>query len=541
MKVVIIGAVAGGASCAARLRRLDQDVEIIIFERGPYASFANCGLPYYIGNVIKKRDNLLVAKPELFKDRFNADLRLNSEVIDIDLAKKSVKVKNLDSGESYSESYDKLVLSPGAAPIKPPFPGIDLPGIFTVRNIPDVDAITEHLNNGSVSRAVVVGGGFIGLEMAENLIHLGKEVTLIEKLPQIMPPLDAEMMTPVHKHIKNKGVHLLLDDGVSSFETGADGGLMVCTEKGQRFAADMVILAIGVRPEIALAKGMNIGERGGIRVDEYMKATPDVYAVGDAVEVQDWVTKEWTLIPLAGPANRQGRLVADNIIDGDTHTFRGVQGTAVVGVFDLTIASTGASEKSLQRAGIEYEKAYCHMPNHASYYPGSKMLHLKLLFAPSDGRVLGAQCVGHEGVEKRIDVIAMALQMKATVYDLEEAELSYAPQYGTAKDPVNIVGFIAVNHMRELATLTHWCDNQNGAFIIDVRTPKEYAKGHVDGVLNIPVDELTGRLGELPKDQEILPYCGIGQRSHIAVRILLQNGFKTRNLSGGYTSYKHQP
>ena len=537
-RVVIVGGVAGGASCAARLRRLDYEAEIVVLERGPYASFANCGLPYYVGGVIAERDKLLVAKPELFRQRFNVDLRTRHEAVGIDRDAKAVAVRNLETEEQYTLPYDTLVLSPGAAPIRPPLPGIDLPGVFTVRNIPDVDAIQRWMDEAKPRRAVVIGGGFIGLEMVENLVHRGLSVALVEKLPQVMPPLDGEMTPPIHTELACRGVDLRLGDGVAGFEA-SDGALIVKTECGAELPADLVVLAIGVRPEVDLARkaGLTLGKRGGIRVDEYMQAAPGVYAVGDAVEVRDFVTGQWTLVPLAGPANRQGRIVADNIAFGNTRTFRGVQGTAVLGLFDMTIASTGANEKTLTRAGRAFEKVYLHPGNHVGYYPGARTIYLKLLFSPDDGRVLGAQAVGTEGVEKRIDVIAMAIQKGSTVYDLEEAELCYAPQYGSAKDPVNIAGFIAVNHLRGLAPLAHWDEDLSGALILDVRTSGEHECGAVPGSINIPLDELAGRIDELPRDREILAHCGVGARSHIATRLLLQHGLRARNLSGGFTSY----
>ncbi|MBE7559150.1 FAD-dependent oxidoreductase [bacterium] len=542
-RVVIVGGVAGGASCAARLRRLSPSTEIILLERGPYASFANCGLPYYVGGVIAERDRLLVTPPEVLRERFRIDLRTRHEAVGIDRERRVVAIRNLESGECYEERYDALVLSPGAAPIRPPLPGIDLPGIFSVRTIPDVDAITAWIKQRHARRAVVVGGGFIGLEMVENLRHRGLSVALVEKLPQVMPPMDPEMMTPVHHHLFEKGVDLRLGDGVGGFRAGEHGGLVVCTEKGEELPAELVILSIGVRPETALARaaGLSLGERGGIRVDEYMQAAPGIYAVGDAVEVRDWVTGEWTLCPLAGPANRQGRLVADNIVFGNTRTYRGSQGTAVVGCFELTIASTGAGEKTLARLGRKYEKVYVHQAHHAGYYPGARTIHLKLLFDPSDGTILGAQAVGHVGVEKRIDVIALALQKRATVYDLEEAELCYAPQYGSAKDPVNIAGFIAVNHLRGLAPLAHWDEPRDGALILDVRTPGEVERGHVPGSVNIPLDELAERLSELPRGRDIRVHCGVGARSHLATRLLREAGLSARNLSGGFASYLMLP
>jgi len=540
-RILIVGGVAGGASCAARARRLSEEAEIVVFERGPYVSFANCGLPYYVGDVIKKEENLLVATPELFKNRFNIDVRVESEVTAIDREARTVQVKDLKDGTVKQEPYDALVLSPGAAPIRPSLPGIDLPGIFVLRSIPDSRRIREQLLGSNVKRAVIVGGGFIGLEMAENLVSKGVSVTIVEMLEQVMPPLDPEMAAILKDHLVKKGVSLRLGQAVTGFEQKEGGVLAVQTKAGDVLDADLVILSIGVRPEIQLAReaGLEIGERGGICVDEQMRTSnAQIWAVGDAVEVKDIVTGEHALIPLAGPANRQGRIAADAIF-GRESTFRGVQATSVCGVLGLTVAMTGASEKNLKRAGMDYEKVYLHPNHHVGYYPGAKAIHLKLLYSPGDGGVLGVQAVGEEGVEKRVDVIAMAIQKGGTVYDLEEAELCYAPQYGAAKDPVNFAGMIAANRLRGDTPTEHW-ENAPGpdALIIDVRTKKEFEKGHVEGAMHVPLDELRSRLEDLPRDREILPYCGVGQRSYYATRILLQNGFKARNLSGGMQTYK---
>ncbi len=456
-RVLIVGGVAGGASCAARLRRLDEAAEIVLFDRGPHVSFANCGLPYFVGNVISEERSLLVASPELFQQRFNIGVQTRHEVTAIDRAGRSIRVRALDeNGAERDEPYDALVLSPGAAPMRPPLPGIDLPGIFAVRTIPDSLRIRHWIEARRPARAVVVGGGFIGLEMAENLARRDLQVTILEKLPQVMPPLDAEMADPVRAHLLAQGVSLHLGDGLSGFEPTASGGLIVRTESGRGIDADLVILAIGVRPETALAQaaGLALGPRGGIAVDAEMRTDdPHIWAVGDAIEVTDVLTGQEVIVPLAGPANRQGRVAAESIC-GRARAFRGVQATAVVGVFGLTVATTGASEKGLRRAGVtDVEKVYLHPGHHAGYYPGATPIHLKLLFAPSDGRVLGAQAIGLEGVDKRIDVIAMAIQMGATVRDLAEAELCYAPQFGGAKDPVNLAGMVAVNHLDGLMPL----------------------------------------------------------------------------------------
>lgn len=555
MKVIIVGGVAGGASCAARLRRMDEKAEILMVERGPYVSYANCGLPYHVGGSIEHESSLLVATEKTFRVQFAIDCRTRCEVIGISSKKKTVELKNHVTGEVTTEKYDKLVLSPGAEPIRPPLPGIDLQGIFSVRTVPDARRIREWLDRGTEDlsgmnsytgfqtvtkpkRAVVVGGGFIGLEMVENLIHRGLEVTLIEKLDQVMPPLDPEMARLVERYMLKHGVRLELDDGVAGFQQSADGSLEVLTSSGNRHPADIVILAIGVRPETTLAKmaGIEIGQRGGIRVDEHMRTSdPDIFAVGDAAEVRDFVTGQWTLIPLAGPANRQGRIAAD-VIAGRDSRFRGTQGTSICKIFEGVIAQTGASEKVLVQLGDkDFEKIYLFPNSHAGYYPGAKMLAIKVLFRKSDGRLLGTQVLGEEGVGKRIDSFAMAIQMGCTVYDLEEAELSYAPQFGSAKDPVNFAGMIAANVLRGDMPLCHWNSVENG-FLLDVRNPPELAVESVPGALNIPLPQLRARLGELPRDRDILVFCRSAQRSYYATRILLQNGYKARNISGAMLS-----
>ena len=541
-KILIVGGVAGGASCAARLRRLDERAEIVMVERGPYVSYANCGLPYHVGGVIEPEGKLLVATADTFRDRFVVDCRTLCEAVSIAPASHTVELKNHLTGEVTTESYDKLVLSPGAAPIRPPLPGIDLPGIFSVRSVPDAREIRAWITASNAKRAVVVGGGFIGLEMAENLVHRGLEVTVVEMLDQVMPPLDREVARIVERHLEQHGVQLKLGDGVAGFRSAADSGLEVFTQSGKTHPADVVILAIGVRPETALAKqaGLEIGERGGIRVNEQMQTSaPDIYAVGDAVEVKDFVTGQWTLIPLAGPANRQGRIVADAIVGRDSK-FRGTQGTAIVGVFGQVVASTGASEKLLVRLGdTDFEKIYLFPNSNASYYPGAKMLSLKVIFRKSDGRLLGAQAVGEKGVESRINAIAMAIQFGGTVYDLEECELCYAPQFSGAKDPVNFAGMIGADILREDMPVSHWSES-DGHFLLDVRDEDEVSEEPVAGCVNIPLNELRGRLAELPRDCEILITCRSGQRAYYATRILLQEGFQARNLSGGSLSRKNQ-
>lgn len=538
MKVVIVGGVAGGASCAARLRRLDEKAEILMVDRGPYVSFANCGLPYHVGGIIEKESSLLVADEQLFRERFRIDVRTRCEVTEISTGSKTVALRNVETGEVSTEPYDKLVLSPGAAPIRPPLPGIDLPGLFAVKTVPDARNIREWIEAKNARHAVVVGGGFIGLEMAENLIHRGLDVTVVEMLDQVMPPLDPEIARLVERHLEKHGVKLALGDGVAGFRKSGDGALEVLTQSGAAHAADLVILAIGVRPETSLAKlaGLELGERGGIRVDEQMRTSnPDIFAVGDAVEVKDFVTDQRTLIPLAGPANRQGRIAAD-VIAGRDSRYRGTQGTAICGVFGLAVASTGASEKLLVRLGDkDFEKIYINPRSHAGYYPGAKMLSMKVIFRKSDGRLLGAQAAGEDGIDKRIDVIAMAVQMGGTVHDLEESELCYAPQFGGAKDPVNFAGMVAADVLRNDMPLSHWNAGEAG-FLLDVRDPDEFSDGHAPDAVNIPLNGLRKRLEELPRDRQILVYCHSGQRAYYATRILVQNGFAAKNISGGILS-----
>ena len=538
MRVIVAGGVAGGASCAARLRRLDESAEILMVERGPYVSYANCGLPYHVGGVIEEESKLLVTKKEALRDHFNIDVRTDCELVEISPGQKTVELRDTATGMVSTESYDKLVLSPGAAPIRPPLPGIDLPGIFTVRTVPDARDIRAWIEEKQAKRAVVVGGGFIGLEMAENLVHRGLEVTLVEMIDQVLPPLDPEMARLVGRHVEEHGVRLALGDGVAGFQQSADGSLEVLTNSGKAHPGDLVILGIGVRPEAAVAKaaGLEIGERGGIRVDEHMRTSdPDIFAVGDAVEVKDFITGQWSLIALAGPANRQGRIAAD-VIAGRDSSYRGTQGTWVCGVFGLAAAATGASEKLLVRLGEEdLEKIYIFPSSHAGYYPGAKVLATKVIFRKSDGRLLGAQVVGEDGAEKRVDAIAVAIQMGGTVYDLEEAELCYAPQFGSAKSPVNFAGMVAADVLRGDMPLSHWSPDDS-AFLLDVRRPDELAKDPMPGAVNIPWEEIRAHLGELPRDREIHVFCRSGQRSYYVTRILLQNGFKARNMSGSMLS-----
>ena len=554
MKVVIVGGVAGGASCAARLRRLDETTEILMVERGPYVSYANCGLPYHVSGVIEKESSLLVANEQTFRGVFGIDTRTNCEAVSISPRQKTVDLRNVSTGEVTTVAYDKLVLSPGARSIRPPLPGIDLPGIFHVRTVPDARTIREWVERGTdflagmyhysgiqsvkpKRRAVVIGGGFIGLEMTENLVHLGFDVTLIQRDDQILGPLDQEFARPVEEYLRKRGVHLVLGDLVAGFRQTEGGALEVETQSGTTYPADIVILALGVQPDTMLAKmaGLEIGERGGIRVDDQMRTSdPDIFAVGDAVEVKDFVTGQWSLVALAGPANRQGRIAAD-VIAGRDSRFRGTQGTSILGLFGGAAAWTGVSERTLKRLGDQdYEKIYLFPNSHAGYYPGAKMLGLKVLFRKSDGRLLGAQAVGEDGpaVDKRISALAVALQMNATVYDLEESELCYAPQFGSAKDAVNFAGMVAADILRGDMPIAHWEDAADG-FLLDVREPIELVLEKVPGARNIPLPQLRTRLDELPRDREILVFCRTAQRSYYATRILLQHGFKARNLSGG--------
>ena len=543
MKLVIVGGVAGGASAAARSRRLSEDAEIVLFERGPDVSFANCGLPYYVGGEIAERDKLLVTTPERLRTRFKLDVRTRSSVESIDRTAKTVRVRDLASGREYEETYDKLILATGAAPVRPSIPGIDSPGVFTLRNLQDTDRIKEQVNRG-VKQVVLVGGGFISLELAENFVRLGIPTTVVEKNDQILTPFDREMTTPVVEALLGKGVTLLLGQSAEALEQTPDG-LVVCLNSGQRLPAQLVIFGIGVRPENTLAVDakLEVGTRGGIRVNDHLQTSdPDIYAVGDAIKVKDVVSGEPTQVPLAGPANRQGRIAADNVF-GRSATYRGTQGTAILGFFDRTAAMTGASEKVLRRANRPYRKVYVHPTHHAGYYPGAEAMALKLLFDPATGRVLGAQAVGGAGVDKRIDVLAVAIQAGMTVFDLEEMELAYAPQFGSAKDPINMAGFVVGGMMRgehpqvdvEAVLATPAAERP---FVLDVRTPQEFASGHIPGAVNIPVDDLRSRLGELPRDREIAAYCQVGQRGYLATRILHQNGFSAANIGGGYKTFK---
>ncbi|OFV70235.1 CoA-disulfide reductase [Acetobacterium wieringae] len=551
-KILIVGGVAGGATAAARLRRLSEEDQIILFERDEYISFANCGLPYYIGDVITDRQKLLVQTVGGMSKRFNLDIRNFSEVTAIDPDQKTVTVKNHQTGEIYTESYDKLILSPGAKPIAPPIPGLaEAKNILTLRNIPDTDKIKAVVDSGKVSRAVVIGGGFIGVEMAENLQELGINVTLVEKMNQVLKPLDFEMAQLVHQEINANGVNLILEDGVDHFQ---NEGHEVVLESGQVLKADLVILAIGVVPENALAKQANlkVGPRGHIVttpnyevfIGENDAVNPDIFAIGDAVEVVDFVTKTPTAIPLAWPANRQGRLVAD-YINGKKIGNVGIQGTAVAKVFNQTIAATGNNAALLDLKKIPYQVVVAHRSNHAGYYPNATNIALKLLYDPQTLKILGAQAVGQEGTEKRIDVIATAMKLGATVLDLQDFELSYAPPFSSAKDPVNILGYIAENIIDGVYQTVQWHEIDQiiaaGGFLLDVRSPMEVRAGGIKGAVNIELDSLRDRIGEIPidKDAPIYVSCQVGQRAYLAIRILKGHGFTNiYNLAGGYSTYK---
>ncbi|NLE02211.1 MAG: FAD-dependent oxidoreductase, partial [Fibrobacter sp.] len=528
------------ASFAARMRRLDETAQIILFERGDYISFANCGLPYHIGETIKEREALIIQTPERFKARFNIDIRTASEVVAVDTEKKEVTVKHKDS--SYTEVYDYLVLSPGAEPVKPTIPGIQNNKIFSLRTLPDMDAIKEKIDKGNKKRAVVIGGGFIGLEMAENLKHRGIDVTIVELLDQVFAPGDREMAQILHQHIQLNGVKLFLNNGAEAFADRADGTLDIRLKSGDVLNVDMAVLAIGVRPDTKFLKdsGIKVNERGAIIVDEHMRTSAaDVFAVGDAIEVVDFVTGQKVHIPLAGPANRQGRIVADNIAGKDS-SYKNTQGTAICRVFDLTAAVTGLSEKNAKRLGIKYLKSYTHSSSHASYYPGSFPLSIKIVFDPNDGKLLGAQVVGKDGVDKRIDVFATAIRHRLTVYDLTELELSYAPPFGSAKDAVNIAGFTAENILNGSMEVVYPDELQavrEGCTVLDVRTAAEHEQGAIEDSILIPVDSLRDRMNELDKSKPVITYCQVGLRGYFAARILMQNGFRVKNLSGGYKTY----
>jgi CoA-disulfide reductase len=540
-KVIIVGGVAGGATAAARLRRISEDIEIILVERGEHISFANCGLPYYIGETIKDRSKLLVQTVKGMSERFNLDIRNLSEVISINPEKKSVMIKNLQSEEIYEESYDKLLLSPGARPIVPPIPGLsENKALFTLRNIPDTDKIKNHVDNNNPKRAVVVGGGFIGIEMAENLVDRGIQVTLIEMANQIMAPIDFEMASILHTHLQEKGVHLILENGVQSF---AEQGKKVFLSDGTEIQTDMTILSIGVRPENELAKtaGLELGERGGIIINEYLQTSnEDIYAVGDAVEVVDYINGTKAMIPLAGPANRQGRIAANNMM-GKKEKYQGTLGTSIAKVFDLTVAATGANEKTLKRLGVNYEVVHIHPSSHAGYYPGAAPIALKVIFDKETGKIFGAQAVGADGVDKRIDVIATAIKGGLMVEDLTNLELSYAPPFSSAKDPVNMAGYVATNIMEGELEHIQWHEVDKivseGGLLIDVREPMEREFGFIEGSINISLNDLRYKLIDIPKDKTVYVSCQVGLRGYLASRILRNNGYHVKNVDGGWKTY----
>lgn len=570
LKVLIVGGVAGGATAAARLRRLDEATEIIVFEKGEYISYANCGLPYYIGDVIRKKEKLIIQTPENMRERFNIDVRVNSEVIRIDRKNKTVDVLDKSNNEIYTESYDRLILSPGAEPVKPKLSGVDGQRIFTLRDIPDTYKIKDFIDKHKPKHAVIVGAGFIGLEMAENLHERGLDVAIVELSDHVIGPLDSDMAAFVHQYLRSKGIRLYLKNGVREFIPEGEA-VSVKLSDGRLLYADLVILAVGVRPNVKLASeaGLELGKSGGILVNEYMQTSdPDIYAVGDVVEVQDILgtvlkkekyteavpdnrggqlhtgpalTEKTVLIPLAGPANKQGRIAADNIC-GRSIKYRGTQGTSIVKIFDLTVALTGANEKQLKEMGIDYEKSFTYSLSHAGYYPGSTPMTIKLLLAKNDGKIFGAQIVGYDGVDKRIDIIAVAIRAGMTVFDLQELELSYAPPFSSAKDPVNIAGFVASNLLKGDVSTFQWDEisdlDRTEVLLVDVRTKMEFGLGTIDGAINIPLDELRKRIDELPGDKSIHVFCQVGLRGYIAARMLMGKGFASvKNLNGGYLVY----
>ncbi len=540
-RIVIVGGVAGGASAAARARRLSETASIVVFERGPHVSFANCGLPYHIGGVITDRARLLLQTPASLKARFEIDVRVQTEVIAIDPAAQVVVARNLKTGVEVREPYDALILSPGADAIRPPVPGAELPGIFTLRNMGDMDAILAVAAKPSARKALIVGAGYIGLELAEQFRHRGMAVALVERLPHVLGVADTEMTFPLHEELRRQQVDLRLGRAVAGFRAEPEG-LVAELDSGDTIACDLVVLCVGVKPEVSLARQaeLALGPAGGILVDDQMRTSqPHIYAVGDAVEVREFVSGEQALIPLAGPANRQGRIAAEVVLGRDSR-YKATQGTAICKVFDLSFAMTGLSEAGLQRKGLPYHRIYVHPADHATYYPGAHPITLKLLFAPGDGRILGAQAVGVAGVDKRIDVIAVAQRAGLTVFDLEDLELCYAPPFGSAKDAVNMAGFVASNVLRgdmglwEPEELAGLGENQ---ILLDVRNPQEHAQGTIPGSRCLPVDELRERHSELPREHEYLVFCQVGVRAYIAARLLTQHGYRVRNLSGGYRRY----
>ena len=543
-KIIIIGGVAGGATAAARLRRLDEKAEIIILERGSYVSYANCGLPYYIGGEITNKNNLTLQSPEGFKSRFNIDVRVNNEAIKIDKDNKIVEIKNLISGEIYEENYDKLILSPGAKPFIPPIKGIERKGIFSLRSIPDTYEISDFINKNSPKNALVIGGGFIGLEMAENLVHKGIKVSLAEMSDHVMAGLDFDMAAQVHSYLRYKGVDLYLSNGVNSLEDGKNNTILAKLNSGDEIHTDMIILAVGVRPESELAvdAGLVTNTRGAIVVDEFMKTSDsNIFAVGDAVEVTNVINGERTTVPLAGPANKQGRIAADNI-SGIPSKYSGVQGSAILKIFDMSVASTGLNEQQANAFGIDFDKVITLSPSHATYYPNASMMTVKTIFYKKDGRILGAEIVGFDGVDKRIDVLATAIRAKMTGFDLTELELAYAPPFSSAKDPVNMAGYVIENIINGIVKQFYWNEipnilNNPEYILLDVRTKNEVSQGKIDGSIHIELDNLRENLDKLDKNKKIAVHCQSGVRSYYASRILLANGYDVANLAGGYRFY----
>ena len=544
MKILIVGGVAGGASVAARLRRMDEQAEIILFERGEYISYANCGLPYYIGGTIADRDNLFVQTVDGFSKRFKIDIRVLQEVICINRENKSITIQNLITNKEYTESYDKLILSTGTEPVKPPIKGIDSRKIFTLRNVPDTDKIKNFLITHKPQKAVVIGGGFIGLEMVENLHDAGLEVQLVEKADQVMAPIDFSMAAIVHQQLRQKGVELYLKEGVTSF-LEEENGVRIVLESGRELISDMVIFSIGVRPDIKIVKdaGLELGTTGGIKVNSYMQTSDNnIYALGDAVEVLNPIITKQMLIPLAGPANKQARIVADNILEDNKYIYPGTIGTSIAKVFDLTVAATGLSSKVLNGECIEHISSFTHGSSHAGYYPGASQLSVKVNFSPLNGKLLGAQVVGKEGADKRIELFSEVIKKGGTIYDLMDLEHAYAPPYSSAKDPVNMAGFVADNILKGKMKIAQWRDIEKISLakttLLDVRTSEECSEGYIKGAMNIPLDELRSRIKEIPKEKDVLIYCAVGLRGYIASRILAQYGFSNvLNLSGGYTTY----
>lgn len=543
MKVLIVGGVAGGASAAARLRRLDEKAEIIMFERGEYISFANCGLPYYIGGEINKKSALTLQTPQSFNSRFNVDVRVWNEVTAIDAEKKQVTVHNVQTGEDYTESYDELILSPGAAPLVPKMDGVDDPRVFTLRNIPDTVKIRDYVEEEFPESAVVVGGGYIGVEMAENLKKAGLKVTIVELADHVIAPLDGDMAAEVHRYLRDQGVELMLGKAVQSMED--KGGKLILHLSEGEIETDMVILSVGVRPDTALAQsaGLELNPKGAIVVNEHMQTSKEhIYAVGDAIEIVDFVTGKKGYVPLAGPANKQGRIAADNIC-GIKSSYKNTLGSSVLKIFDMTVAMTGVNERTAQAAGLDYDKVYTYSQSHASYYPGGHGISIKTLYEKGTGKILGAQLVGYDGVDKRCDVIATAIRAGMTAYDLTELELCYAPPFGSAKDPVNFVGYVIENTLTGKVKNFFWNDveklpRDGSVTLLDVRTPSEREVGHIPGFIHIPLDELRQRAGELPQDKPVYIHCHSGLRSYLACRMLTGLGYDCCNLSGGWRFYE---